>query len=97
MPRGGIFGAIALGLARAIGETMAVAMVLPYDVNFKWSMIGGGTTLTSMLASNFREPKSELATQSLTYLALILLVLTLTMNLLARLLVKSFAARSAKR
>jgi phosphate transport system permease protein len=85
--KGGIFGAIALGLARAIGETMAVAMLLPQANEFGWSLLGSANTMTTLLANKYREAPNGIQTQSLTYIALILLIITLFINTVARLLV----------
>jgi phosphate transport system permease protein len=93
--KGGIFGAIVLGLARAIGETMAVAMLLPNSNEFTWSLLGSGSTMTTQLANSYREAKSPLQIQSLTYMALVLLVVTLVINTAARVLVYRSTRRSA--
>jgi phosphate transport system permease protein len=85
--RGGIFGAVALGLARAIGETMAVAMLLPQANEFGWSLLGSANTMTTLLANKYREAPQGIQTQALTYVALLLLVITLVINTCARVLV----------
>ena len=86
----GIFGAIVLGFARAIGETMAVTMVignnnqLPVDQHF--SLFAPGQTMASLLANEFQNADNPMYVHSLIFLALVLLLLTLVMNGAARIM-----------
>src|SRR5205807_124275 len=83
----GILGAVILGFARAIGETMAVTMVIGNNNSINYSLFAPGTTISSLLANEFQNADSPMYVHALVYLALVLLVLTLFLNLCARLLV----------
>lgn len=85
--RTGIVGAILLGFGRALGETMAVTMVIgkTYDINT--SLFAPASTAASQIASEFSEASFSLYTSALMELALILLGITLVVNVAARLLV----------
>lgn len=79
--RTGIIGAILLALGRAIGETMALAMLMGNSNKLSWSVFSPGNTLAALLANNFPEA-SKAQVPVLMYAALVLLLLTLSMNLL---------------
>ena len=84
----GILGAIILGLGRALGETMAVTMVIGNNtVESSGSLLVPGATLASTIANEFAEAVTKLHTSALIELGLILFVLTLILNMIARLLV----------
>jgi phosphate transport system permease protein len=85
--RSGLVGAVLLGLGRALGETMAVTMVIgkTYDINT--SLFAPASTAASQIASEFGEASFSLYTSALMELALILLGITLLVNVAARLLV----------
>jgi phosphate transport system permease protein len=85
--RSGIFGACILALGRALGETMAVTMVIGNDTRIPFSIFGKGYTISSIIANEYGEADG-LKLASLMELALILFVITLAVNLLARLLVR---------
>jgi phosphate transport system permease protein len=85
--RSGILGALILGLGRAMGETMAVTMLIGNRGQITASLFGFGDTLASVLANQFAEAGSDLHRSSLIELALILLVISLIVNAIARLLV----------
>ena len=82
----GIFGAGLLGLARVLGETMAVTMVIGNTPQIKASLFASGYTLASVIANEFTEAPSDLAISALISLGLVLLVLTLLLNGAARLM-----------
>jgi phosphate transport system permease protein len=84
--RSGLVGAVMLGLGRALGETMAVTMVIGNSYRITPSLFSPGTTVASKLASDFGE-SSGLSLNSLIELALILFGITLAVNLVARILV----------
>jgi phosphate transport system permease protein len=84
--RSGLVGAVILGLGRALGETMAVIMVIGNGYRITLSLFSPGTTVASQIANNFGE-SSGLSLSSLIELALILFVITLVVNVVARLLV----------
>ena len=85
--RAGLFGAIMLGLARAAGETMAVAMVIGNNNRISASPFSPAQTMSSLLANEFAEASGDLHRGALVEVALILLVMSLTFNIVARYLV----------
>jgi phosphate transport system permease protein len=85
----GILGATMLGLGRAIGETMAVTMVIGNRPLISLSLFDPSYTMASVIANEFTEATTEMYLSSLIYLALILFVITIIINALARLLVWS--------
>ena len=85
--RSGLVGAIILGLGRALGETMAVTMVIGNADKLSAFLFSPGSTIASKLANNFGEASSNLFTASLIELALILFAITLLVNVIARVLV----------
>jgi phosphate transport system permease protein len=84
----GIIGAIILGLGRALGETMAVAMVIGNSSIISPSLLAPGYTIPAVLANTFPEAFEKLHIGALMYLALILFVITLVVNSVAALLVQ---------
>ena len=87
--RGGILGAVILGLGRALGETMAVTMVIGNRPEIAKSLFAPGYTLASVIANEFTEAVGNVYLSALVEMALILFVLTLIVNALAGLLVWS--------
>lgn len=87
--RSGILGAIILGLGRALGETMAVTMVIGNRDDISWSLFAPASTMPSKLANEFNEATSALHVSSLVSVALILLIITIIINGAARLLIWS--------
>ncbi len=87
--RSGILGATMLGLGRAIGETMAVTMVIGNRALISPSLFDPSYTLASVIANEFSEATSEMYMSALIQLALVLFVITIVVNSLARLLVWS--------
>jgi phosphate transport system permease protein len=90
----GILGAIILGLGRALGETMAVTMVIGNSIESSVSLLRPGYTMASIIANEFAEAASALHSDVLVELGLVLFVLTLLLNSLARALVWRIARRS---
>ncbi|MBC7824974.1 MAG: phosphate ABC transporter permease subunit PstC [Candidatus Parcubacteria bacterium] len=84
----GILGAAMLGLGRALGETMAVTMVIGNSDQISTSLLNPGNTIPALLANQFAEASDGLHIGALMYLALILFALTLIVNMLAIVLVK---------
>jgi len=76
----GIFGAIILGFGRAVGETMAVAMLIGNSEVFSWSLFSPGTTLAALLANHFPEA-NKVEIGALMYAAVVLLAITLVINI----------------
>lgn len=89
----GILGAVILGLGRALGETIAVTMVIGNNLDLSPSVLHPGYTMASIIANEFAEATYDLYIQALIQIALVLFVLTLILNSLARLLVWSVARR----
>jgi phosphate transport system permease protein len=85
--RAGLFGAIMLGLARAAGETMAVAMVIGNNNRISASPFSPAQTMSSLLANEFAEASGPMHLSALVQVALILLVMSLVFNVVARYLV----------
>ena len=85
--RTGIIGSIFLALARALGETMAVTMVIGNTPIVSSSLLSPGDSIASVIASQFKEATGELYTQSLIELGLVLFLLTFILNGLARLMI----------
>jgi phosphate transport system permease protein len=85
--RPGITGAIILGLGRALGETMAVTMVIGNRPEISASLFAPSYTMASVIANEFTEATGDLYLSALAEIGLLLFVVTLVMNLVARLLV----------
>ncbi|MDO8672312.1 MAG: phosphate ABC transporter permease subunit PstC [Dehalococcoidia bacterium] len=85
--RAGIVGAIVLGLGRAVGETMAVTMVIGNRPEISASLFAPGYTMASVIANEFAEATYDLYLSALVEMGLVLLFVTVILNGLARLLV----------
>ncbi|MGQ9468389.1 MAG: phosphate ABC transporter permease subunit PstC [Nitrososphaerales archaeon] len=83
----GIFGAIILGLGRALGETMAVIMVLGNRPQISLSFFEPAYTMSGVIASEYIEATEEIYLSALIEIGLLLFIITLMMNIFARLLV----------
>jgi phosphate transport system permease protein len=90
----GILGAVILGLGRALGETMAVTMVIGNSIGGSISLLKPGYTMSSVIANEFAEAVSPLHSQALIEVALVLFLMTLLLNIIARLLVWQVARKS---
>lgn len=77
---GGIFSAMVLGFGRALGETMALAMLIGNSKQISLSLFSPANTLASLLASNFPEA-GQVEVQALMYAAMVLLAITLLVNI----------------
>ncbi len=93
--RPGMVGAIILGLGRAIGEAIAVSQVIGSALGIHVSLFAPGDTLAARIASQYRGAATELQTSSLVYLAAILLVIALIVNVAARLIVQRMSIKEA--
>ena len=89
--RSGIVGAVMLGLGRALGETMAVTMVIGNNPQVPTRLFDQGQTIASQIATTFSEASIGLQTSSLIALGLTLLVMTIGLNVAARVLVRRIA------
>ncbi|HEY6337802.1 MAG TPA: phosphate ABC transporter permease subunit PstC [Candidatus Sulfotelmatobacter sp.] len=85
--RAGIVGGIILGLGRALGETMAVTMVIGNSTDISRSLFAPGYTMASVLANEFAEATSDMHLSALVEVGLALFLVTIVVNTLARLLV----------
>jgi phosphate transport system permease protein len=83
----GLLGAVILGLGRALGETMAVTMVVGNSIGGGFSLLRPGYTMSSIIANEFAEATTALHTQALIEIGLVLFIMTLLLNILARLLI----------
>jgi phosphate transport system permease protein len=91
--RTGIMGSIFLALARALGETMAVTMVIGNVVAISPSLFSPGYSIAAVIANEFTEATGDLYLQSLIELGLVLFLLTFILNGLARLLIVATSQR----
>jgi phosphate transport system permease protein len=87
-----ITGGVMLALGRAMGETMAVTMIIGNAMNFSTSLLAPGNTIASMLANQFGEADG-VQVSALMYAALILMLLTFTINILAQWVVRRLSLR----
>ncbi|NVN99657.1 MAG: phosphate ABC transporter permease subunit PstC [Geobacteraceae bacterium] len=85
--RSGVFGGVILGLGRAIGETMAVTMVIGNTPQISLSLLAPAYTMPSVIANEFAEATSNLHSSALMEVGLLLLIVTLIINVFARLLI----------
>ena len=92
----GILGAVILGLGRALGETMAVTMVIGNSIEGSPSLLRPGYTMASVIANEFAEAVTTLHTEALIEIGLTLFFITLVLNMIARLLVWSVARRTTQ-
>jgi phosphate transport system permease protein len=92
----GLFGAVILGLGRALGETMAVTMVIGNTPQIVSSLFAPGYTLASVIANEFTEATGNVYLSALFELGLVLLGVTVVVNIIAQLLLKTFAGPTVK-
>ena len=83
----GIVGAVILGLGRALGETMAVAMVIGNNPDIQRSLLANGSTMSAVISNEFAEASSDLHLSALMELGLALFIVTIIVNAFARMLV----------
>ena len=83
----GLLGAVILGLGRALGETVAVTMVIGNNLDLSPSLLHPGYTMASIIANEFTEATYDLYVHALIEIGLILFVMTLFINMIARLLI----------
>ncbi len=91
--RGGVAAALILGLGRAVGEAIAVTQVIGGFVGIQWNLFSPGDTLASRIAAQYQGATSNLEVSSLIYLALILLVFSLIVNVVAQVIVRRVARK----
>jgi len=93
----GLFGAVILGLGRALGETMAVTMVIGNTPEIAASLFKPGYTLASVLANEFTEATTDIYLQALFEIGLVLFGTTILANLVAQLLLQTLGTTSTTR
>jgi phosphate transport system permease protein len=94
--RSGIIGGIMLGLGRALGETMAVTMVIGNRLEISASLLSPGYTMASLIANEFSEATNDLHLSALMAVGAMLFIITLIVNAVARWLVWGVARRRAQ-
>jgi len=95
--RRGIFGAGVLGLGRALGETMAVTMVIGNRPQIAASLFAPGYTLASVVANEFTEASTDLYLNALFELGLVLLALTILVNVIAQLMLRTLDGAAVRK
>lgn len=90
----GVMGSIFLALGRALGETMAVTMVIGNRPEIKFSLFEPGYTMAAVIANEFTEATSDLYVQTLIQMGLILFFITIIVNGIARLLIYKVAKQA---
>ena len=93
----GILGSIFLGLARALGETMAVTMVIGNDPSIHASLLAPGYSIAAVIANEFSEAGGEIHPAALVELGLVLFCLTIVINGFARLMIIATTSKGSKR
>jgi phosphate transport system permease protein len=91
----GIFGSIFLALARALGETMAVTMVIGNAPKISASLLSPGYSIAAVIANEFAEANGELYVSSLIFMALVLFGLTIVINAVARIFIMTTQRKGA--
>ncbi len=92
----GIIGSIFLALARALGETMAVTMVIGNDTSIHTSLLAPGYTIAAIIANEFTEATGDIYLSSLVELGLVLFAVTMVLNASAQLLIIATTRRGSK-
>ena len=92
----GIIGSVFLALARALGETMAVTMVIGNDTGIHTSLLSPGYTIAAIIANEFSEATGDIYLSSLVELGLVLFALTMVLNGAAQLLIIATTGKGSK-
>ena len=90
----GVVGAIILGLGRALGETIAVAMIIGNSPNISASLFAPAATLASVIANEFAEATTSMYQSALIELGLVLMAVAIVLNIMARALVVGVSRRA---
>jgi phosphate transport system permease protein len=93
----GILGSVFLALARALGETMAVTMVIGNDPKIHASLLAPGYSIAAVIANEFSEATGDLYQSALIELGLVLFFLTIVINALARVMIVATTRKGSKR
>jgi phosphate transport system permease protein len=91
----GVIGSVFLALARALGETMAVTMVIGNDPKIKASLFAPGYSIAAVVANEFSEATSRVHTSALIELGFVLFFITILVNAVARVLIMTMTRKSA--
>jgi phosphate transport system permease protein len=92
--KAGIMGSVFLALARALGETMAVTMVIGNDPRINLSLLAPGYSIAAAIANEFTEATSDMHISALIELGLVLFCITIVVNAVARLLILTTTRRA---
>ena len=92
----GIIGSVFLALARALGETMAVTMVIGNNTSIHASLLAPGYTIAAIIANEFTEATGDVYLSALVELGLVLFALTMILNALAQLLILATSSRGSR-
>jgi phosphate transport system permease protein len=95
--RTGIVGAVMLGFGRALGETMAVTMVIGNNPQISWSLYDPMYTMAAVLANEFTEAADDLYLNALVEIGLVLFIITLIINVISRLFIWSMGRQRRPR
>jgi len=95
--RRGLMGAVVLGLGRALGETMAVTMVIGNRPEISTSLFAPGYTLASVVANEFTEATTDIYLNALFELGLVLMGVTIVVNILAMILIRTIETPGSRR
>jgi phosphate transport system permease protein len=95
--RTGIIGAVMLGFGRALGETMAVTMVIGNNPQISWSLYAPQYSMAAVLANEFAEAADDLYLHALVEIGLVLFVITLIINVISRMLIWSMGRQRKPR
>jgi len=93
----GIFGATILALGRALGETMAVTMVIGNRPDIVGSLLQPGYSMAAVIANEFTEATGELYLSALVEIGLVLFLLTIVVNLAAKVILNRFTPQASRR
>lgn len=95
--KSGIIAAVMLGLGRALGETMAVTMVIGNHPQINLSLFMPAQTMASLIANEFSEATDAIHLSALVEIGLILFLVTFTLNIIARLVIKPIKTKGVSR
>ncbi|MEO7276218.1 MAG: phosphate ABC transporter permease subunit PstC [Vicinamibacterales bacterium] len=95
--RTGIVGAVMLGFGRALGETMAVTMVIGNTPKISWSLFAPQYTMSAVIANEFAEATDDLHLHALIEIGLVLFIITLVINLMSRVFIWSMGRQRQPR
>jgi phosphate transport system permease protein len=95
--RTGIVGSIMLGFGRALGETMAVTMVIGNNPQINWSLFAPQYTMAAVIANEFTEATGDLHLHALIEIGLVLFIITLIVNMISRMFIWSMGRQRGPR